>query len=179
MRVIGVVGYPASGKGEFSSAAAEAGIPVVGMGDIVREKTIERGLPLTDANVGETARMLRKEFGMDAVAVLTAEEVKRLSSPAAVIDGIRGDAEIAFFRTVFPDFTVVFVEASFEIRLSRMMCRNRSDDAATAAELSARDAREDSFGLKRAAEAADIRIRNEADCASYRAEVRKILGVVE
>ncbi|HMK16072.1 MAG TPA: dephospho-CoA kinase, partial [Methanomicrobiales archaeon] len=36
MRVIGVVGYPASGKGEFSRIAAAAGIPVVVMGDVVR-----------------------------------------------------------------------------------------------------------------------------------------------
>ena len=33
MKVIGIVGYPASGKGEFSDTAKALGIPVFGMGD--------------------------------------------------------------------------------------------------------------------------------------------------
>ena len=177
MKVIGVVGYPASGKGEFSAVAKEAGIPVVVMGDIIRKKTAERGLELTDANVGAVACALRKELGMDAVAVLTAEEVSRLSAPAVVIDGIRGDSEIAYFKSAFTDFTVVHVKASFETRLARMKTRRRDDDAADTADLQARDSREESFGLKRAAELADITIVNEADRESYLCKVRKILGV--
>ena len=176
MKVIGIVGYPASGKGEFSDTAKALGIPVFVMGDIIRKKTVEAGLELTDANIGETARALRAEFGMDAVASLTAAEVEQRAAPLAVIDGIRGDAEIQFFKNTFADFTAVFVSASFETRLSRMKTRGRSDDTAEPETLRARDAREESFGLKRAAEIADVVIKNESDRESYLAEVKAFLG---
>ncbi|HJK29707.1 MAG TPA: AAA family ATPase, partial [Methanocorpusculum sp.] len=61
MKVIGVVGYPASGKGEFSQIAAGLGIPVVVMGDIIRRQVSAQGLDLTDENIGATARKLRED----------------------------------------------------------------------------------------------------------------------
>ncbi|HQC34822.1 MAG TPA: AAA family ATPase, partial [Methanoculleus sp.] len=45
MKVIGIVGMPASGKGEVSRIARDLGIPVVVMGDAIREKVKEAGLP--------------------------------------------------------------------------------------------------------------------------------------
>ena len=176
MKVIGIIGYPASGKGEFSDTAKTLGIPVFVMGDIIRKKTADAGLELTDANIGTTARALRAEFGMDAVAALTAAEVEKHAAPLAVIDGIRGDAEIRFFKQTFSDFTAVFISASFETRLTRMKTRGRSDDTAEPETLRARDAREESFGLKRAAETADVIIRNESDRETYLAEVHTFLG---
>lgn len=172
MNVIGIVGYPASGKGEFSRIAAENGIPVVVMGDIIRNRTKAAGLELTDENVGATARALRAELGMDAVAILTAEEVKALDAETAVIDGIRGDAEVAYFRSVFETFTLIFIKADFAIRLERMQSRNRSDDTTTADALSARDLREESFGLARAVASADVTLVNETDRASFESAIR-------
>ena len=175
MNVIGIVGYPASGKGEFSRIAAENGIPVVVMGDIIRNRTKAKGLELTDEHVGATARELRAELGMDAVAILTAEEVKRLDTETAVIDGIRGDAEVNYFRSVFESFTLIFIKADFEIRLSRMQGRGRADDSVTAEALSARDAREESFGLARAVSVADITLVNETERESFEEEIRNTI----
>lgn len=172
MNVIGIVGYPASGKGEFSRIAADAGIPVVVMGDIIRNRTRAAGLELTDENVGATARALRAELGMDAVAILTAEEIKKLDVETAVIDGIRGDAEISYFRSVFETFTLIFIKADFAIRLSRMQGRGRTDDSTTKESLAARDAREESFGLARAVAEADITLVNETDRDSFEEAIR-------
>lgn len=172
MNVIGIVGYPASGKGEFSRIAADAGIPVVVMGDIIRNRTRAAGLELTDENVGATARALRAELGMDAVAILTAEEIKKLDVETAVIDGIRGDAEISYFRSVFETFTLIFIKADFAIRLSRMQGRGRTDDSTTKEALAARDAREESFGLARAVAEADITLVNETDRDSFEEAIR-------
>ena len=61
MKVIGVVGLPASGKGEFSRVAREMGIPIVVMGDVIRNEVQAAGLPLTDQNLGSTASRLREE----------------------------------------------------------------------------------------------------------------------
>lgn len=175
MNIIGIVGYPASGKGEFSETAKKMGIPVVVMGDIIRKKTIELGLELTDENIGSTAQKLRKDYGMDAVAILTAEEVNKLHADTVIIDGIRGDAEILHFKKTFKNFKVVYVEASFDIRLARMMNRGRSDDASVPSELAARDKREEGFGLKRATVLADIIVANETNRDTYIQNVEKIL----
>ena len=55
MKVIGVVGLPASGKGEFSKIAERLGIPVVVMGDVVRNAVKKAGLTPTDGNLGAMA----------------------------------------------------------------------------------------------------------------------------
>lgn len=175
MKVIGVVGYPASGKGEFSNIAKEQGIPVVVMGDMIRRRVTEKGLPLTDENIGNTARELRAELGMDAIAILTANEIKKSMPPAVIIDGIRGDAEVKYFRSVFSEFYLLAVTASFEIRLFRMKNRGRSDDTATPETLRARDEREESFGLARAMFLADTKIENESTKEEFVAGIKKYL----
>ena len=63
MKVIGVVGLPASGKGEFSKIAAGMGIPVIVMGDMIRRAVSEAGLEPNDTNFGATANRLRAEKG--------------------------------------------------------------------------------------------------------------------
>lgn len=176
MKIIGVVGYPASGKGEFSSIAAELGIPVVIMGDMIRQRVRLAGLSLTDENIGATARNLRAELGMDAVAILTAGEVRKQTAPVVVIDGIRGDAEVRYFTSVFPGFTLVAVTASFATRLSRMQSRGRSDDTITSESLAGRDERENSFGLAAAMALAETTIENESARETYEAAVRKFFA---
>ncbi|NLO77930.1 MAG: AAA family ATPase [Methanomicrobiales archaeon] len=48
MKVIGVVGLPGSGKGEFSRIAGEFEIPVIVMGDSIREYVRTSGQMLSD-----------------------------------------------------------------------------------------------------------------------------------
>ncbi len=68
MKVIAFVGMPGAGKTEASNVARQMGIPVVIMGDVIREEAEKRGLPPTDENIGGVASQLRKEEGMDAIA---------------------------------------------------------------------------------------------------------------
>lgn len=175
MKVIGIVGYPASGKGEFSKIAAELNIPVITMGDMIRHHVTECGKQLTDENIGAAAKALRKEYGDDAIALLTAEEVKKISGETVVIDGIRGDSEIEYFKSIFEDFTLVCISASFETRLARMKERGRSDDTVTADSLKARDEREESFGLARAMPMAGVCIENESTREVFEEKIRTYL----
>lgn len=175
MNVICVVGYPASGKGEFSNVAKEMGIPVIVMGDIIRKKTVEFGLELTDENVGSIARKLREELGREGIAILTVNEVSKIDASVVVIDGIRDDAEINYFKQRFTSFHVVYIKASFNIRFDRMQIRKRDDDALIPSNLVARDRREECFGLKRAIALADIVITNESDRETYLNEVHRVL----
>ena len=71
MKVLGLVGLPASGKGECSRIAEELGIPVVVMGDLIRRYAEDEGLEATDLHLGTIARRLREMRGMAAIAELT------------------------------------------------------------------------------------------------------------
>ncbi|HJJ48470.1 MAG TPA: AAA family ATPase [Methanocorpusculum sp.] len=176
MKVIGIVGYPASGKGEVSAIAEKNGVPVVVMGDMIRRAVRKSGLELTDENIGKQARALRAELGMDAVAILTAREIDKIQAAAVIIDGIRGDAEVKYFKSVFCDFTLLHIDACFETRLSRMQTRGRSDDTKTPDTLRARDEREESFGLARAIDMADAKIVNESTRESFEEKVCAFFG---
>ena len=178
MRVIGVVGYPASGKGEFSRIAAESGIPVVVMGDVIRREAAKAGLGTSDAALGEMAVRLRREQGMDAVALLTIRDVEALRAPLLLIDGIRGDAEVSRFRERFPGFLLVGIASDFPHRLARSSARGRSDDLSRAEDLRNRDRREEGFGLARALAEADRVLENNGTLPGFEAKVRALLDAL-
>jgi dephospho-CoA kinase len=175
MKVIGVVGLPASGKGEFSKIAAEMNIPVIVMGDMIRNAVKEGGLDPTDANLGATANRLRAERGMDAIARLCIPEIQRQNAPLVLVDGIRGDAEVAMFRRIFPGFTLISIDSSFATRLERIKTRGRSDDFGSADELKKRDTREMGWGLGNALEEADIHLSNEGTLAEFSCAIHDLL----
>jgi dephospho-CoA kinase len=175
MKVIGVVGLPASGKGEFSNIALGMGIPVIVMGDMIRHAVRAAGLEPTDANFGATATRLRAEGGMDAVARLCIPEILKQSAPLVLVDGIRGDTEVALFRHHFPGFTLISIDSSFENRLSRIAARARSDDFTSAEALRNRDDRELKWGLGKALEHADLHIGNEGTLEEFSQAVHSLL----
>jgi dephospho-CoA kinase len=176
VKVIGVVGLPASGKGEFSKIAADAGIPVIVMGDMIRAAVNKAGLEPTDANFGATANRLRAESGMDAIAALCVPEIKRQTAPLVLIDGIRGDAEVRLFREHFTGFTLISIDSSFEKRLDRIRARGRSDDFVLPESLRTRDEREMNWGLGNALAQADIKIKNEGSLEEFSKAVISVLN---
>jgi dephospho-CoA kinase len=178
MKVIGVVGLPASGKGEFSRIARSLGIPVVVMGDVIREEVARAGLPGTDRNLGETADRLRRERGMAAIAKLSLPAIERAKGPVVLVDGIRGDAEVDFFRSRFEEFYLIGVDAPFSTRLARLLTRGREDDVITEAELVERDRREISWGLGRALSVADYLLCNDGTVEELAAQARRLLDEI-
>ncbi len=175
MKVIGVVGMPASGKGEFSRIAQGMGIPVIVMGDMIRKVVREEGLEPSDTNFGAAANRLRAEKGMDAIAQLCVPEIRRLSAPLVLVDGIRGETEVALFRRNFPGFTLISIESPFERRLERISARARPDDFTTAAELRIRDERELGWGLGNALLDADIHLENAGTLEDFSDAVKHLL----
>ena len=176
MKVIGVVGLPASGKGEFSKIAADAGIPVIVMGDMIRAAVKKAGLEPNDANFGATANRLRAENGMDAIAALCVPEINSQTAPLVLVDGIRGDAEVRLFRKHYSTFTLISIDSSFEKRLERIRARGRSDDFDLPESLRTRDEREMNWGLMNALAQADINIKNEGSLEEFSTAVNSYLA---
>jgi len=178
MKVIGVVGMPASGKGEFAKIASDMGIPVIVMGDMIRNAVKTAGLEPTDTNFGLTASRLRAEQGMDAVAKLCIPEVEHQTAPLVLIDGIRGDSEVKRFRKAFPSFTLINIDSTFDNRLVRVAARGRTDDVHTAEELRNRDERELGWGLGKAQKMSDVQIKNNGTLDDFSKAVHRLLDKI-
>lgn len=177
LKVIALTGMPGSGKEEFVFQAKEKGIPVVRMGDVVRNEVSKQGLELTDDNVGKTANNEREKYGFGIWAERT---VPLVEGDFVLIDGIRGDAELSVFRKVFgDDLIVVGVHSSPKIRYERIKKRNRKDATTTLEDFHKRDNRELSWGIGNAIALCDLMIVNEGSLAHFKKEVKKILDLLK
>ena len=177
MRVIGTVGLPGSGKGEAAAVASEMDVPVVTMGDVIREACRDRGLDPAEHH-GEVARALRDEEGPAAIAErsLPMIEAALEDSDTVLVDGLRSDVELDQFRAAFGDtFRLVSVEAPFETRADRLLDRARDDTDLDRDALREREDRELGFGMDEVMDRADIVIENTDTLDAYRERIRAIL----
>ncbi|RUM34863.1 MAG: hypothetical protein DSY33_01065 [Archaeoglobus sp.] len=178
MKIIAFVGLPLSGKSTASSVAREMGIPVVVMGDVVREEVEKRGLPLTDENAGKVANELRKMEGMDAIAKRCIKRIREKNADVIVVDGIRGLAEVDRFKKTFgDDFVLVAIECPLELRFERLKNRQRDDDLSirTVEDLKRRDEREIAWGMLDAMNKANLTVENTSDLDDFKEKIREIL----
>ncbi|WP_135303857.1 AAA family ATPase [Haloarcula amylovorans] len=178
MTVIGIVGLPGSGKSEAANVAADMGVPVVTMGDVIRQECRDRGLdPATEH--GRIAQALREENGSGAIAErsLPLIENELTESDTVLVDGIRSDVEVEAFRDSFGEsFLLVEVDAPFELRAERLDLRGRDDMNDESGEsLTDRDERELGFGMGKAIEMADVTIENTETLAAFQRKVRTLL----
>ena len=179
MKIIAFVGLPLSGKSTACEVAREMGVPIVVMGDVVREEAIKRNLELTDENLGKIAIELRKKEGMDAIAKRCIPKIREAlkEKGVVVIDGIRSVEEVLRFKNTFgDDFVLIGIEAPLEKRFERAKLRGREDDVKSLEELKVRDERELSFGLKKAMEMADFTVENTGTIDDFKEKIRAILS---
>ncbi|WP_226011060.1 AAA family ATPase [Halomicrobium salinisoli] len=178
MRVIATVGLPGSGKGEAANVAEELDVPVVTMGDVIRAECRDRGLD-PSTHHGEVAQALREENGPGAVAERSLpmiEEALDGAGDAVLVDGIRSDVEVDRFEAAFDEaFSLVSIEAPFEVRRERLAERGRDALDGDGESLAERDERELGFGMGEAMERADVSIDNTDSLDAFRAKVRTLL----
>jgi len=175
MRVIGTVGLAGSGKGEAAAVARERNVPVVTMGDVIRQECRDRGLDPAEHH-GEIAVALREENGPDAIAQRSLPVIReRLEAAETVlVDGIRSDVEVERFREAFgDDFVLASIEAPFEVRRERIDDRGRDDPDVEP--LEARDERELGFGMGEAMDRADVTVENTDSLAAFRRRIEALL----
>ncbi len=179
MKIIAFVGLPLSGKSTAAKVAEELGIPVVVMGDIVREEVRRRGLELTDENAGKVATELREKEGLDAIAkrCIPIIREKAKEKGIVVVDGIRGIAEVERFKKEFgDDFILINIESPIEMRFERALKRKRDDDIKTIEELKKRDERELSWNMGEAIKVANFTIENTSDIQTFIDKIRDLLN---
>jgi dephospho-CoA kinase len=166
---------PGSGKSMGTEAARELGVPVLVMGDVVREEATRRGIAHSPSNLGNIMIDLRRKYGADVIATACVEKFRKMDSSNVVIDGARSAEEIARFREVFKSVIVIAVHASPQTRFQRLVQRKRSDDSLTWEDFCDRDLRELGIGLCRVITCADVMLVNEGQASALRQQVHRIL----
>lgn len=177
MRIVATTGMPGSGKGLAIEVAEELEIPVISMGDLVRQEARDRGLPDEPESYGKVATEVREMEGTAAWARRTVEAVLEQEPSRLLIDGVRNLEEVQVLRDAFgEDLCLVAVLAGPETRYERMKARGRGEDSTDEAVLRERDLRELGYGLGDALAMADIYVDNEGDPDEARTTLGAILG---
>jgi dephospho-CoA kinase len=179
MKILGTVGLPGSGKGEAATVAREAGVPVVTMGDVIRDACRDRGLDSGEHH-GDVATALREEEGETAIAERSLPLIEAALDDAetVLVDGLRSPAEVDRFEAVFGDaFVLVSVEAPFETRAARLADRGRDVSDADREALRERERRELGFGMGAVMDRADVTVENTGSLATFHGRIRDLLAV--
>lgn len=145
--IIGLTGTFASGKDTIADYLVERkGFEAVGLGDIVREFVKKYNWPNTREAQQKMGNKLRDEHGAD---FLMREAIKRTKAPNVVIAGVRQPKEADFLKET-KDAYLISVDAPIEIRIKRIIERNRPGDPKDLAELKEKEDKEMNAGFKSA-----------------------------
>ena len=171
---------PFSGKSEGVNIAKNLNIPVIRMGDMIWDETKNRGIELSDENVGMIANDMRKEKGMDIWAKKTLEKIRSIKDvDLLVIDGVRNIEEIETFeKQLGKNFLLIAVQVSDEERYKRAMSRGREDDSKDINLVKERDKRELSWGLGSVIASADIVISNEGPVEEFKQKIKELFNKI-
>ena len=190
MKVIGVTGLPGSGKSVVSRTAKRLNIPIIRMGDVIREEAKKR-----NEKPGVVAVELRKEYGEFVVAERCVELIKkdietknnsdiytknksRVKVPMCsiyMIEGIRSQHEIEIFKKNFKEFVIIAVHSTPVTRFKRLKKRMRPDDSREKSDFLLRDQRELNFGIGNVIATADYMVVNEGPLKKIKSIIRRIM----
>lgn len=87
-------------------------------------------LPTERINLQKTSQMLRETFGEDTLARVMAADVGEDVHSLIVIEGIRRTEDCAYLFKL-PEFVLVEIDATIEVRLKRINERGENPDDAT------------------------------------------------
>ena len=175
MKLVIVTGMPGAGKSGVAQAFHEAGIPVIVMGDVIREETRKRGLEPNPENTKIVMLELREKNGSGAVALSCVDELKKLDSNMVIIEGCRSIAEIEVFDDCVDSVIIVCVHASPKERYKRLRERNREDAPPSWEVFRERDIREISVGLGGVIALSDIMLVNEGTLAEFQEQSKELV----
>ena len=172
--LICITGMPGSGKSIIAKAALDLELPVINMGDVVREETLKRYGNITPDLMRRVSADLRREYGNNIIAIRTLEKIKSLNKRIIVIDGVRSLDEIKVFKG-YGDVVIVAIHASPRTRFERIRRRGRPGDPDNWDDFMKRDLVELSFGIGNVIALADYMIINEGSIEEAYKRAREIL----
>ena len=129
--VIAAVGKNASGKDYFLEfISKEFGVPLLSVGDIVRELAEAEGLEKTRENLHAISHKYMGKYGQDFFPKRLIERLKELGYRDVLISGIRPPSDVENFKAAFGEdfFLVAIVVESDRKRWERTVARGSARD---------------------------------------------------
>ncbi len=124
--ILGFVGQIASGKDASKKYLAEKyGAKNCRFSTVLRDVLERIGVEISRENMQKISTVLRQNFGEDLLANTITNDASKLESDIVIVDGVRRMADISRLATL-PNFFLVKIEASPEIRYERMKTRNEN-----------------------------------------------------
>jgi dephospho-CoA kinase len=162
--IVALTGMPGAGKTTVANYLAQKGIPLLIMGDVVREAAQNEGLEPTSHNLSKLMVRLREKNGPEAIAHLIAKKIKTMKKKdkgfdVVIVDGIRSMAEIQVLKGV-GNIKLLAIHGSIITRYSHIRERARSDVPSDIGEFDKRDKVEMGVGISDAIALADETISN-------------------
>jgi dephospho-CoA kinase len=162
--IVGLTGMPGAGKTTVANYLSEKGIPLLIMGDVVREVAENDGLAPTSDNLAKLMLRLRKRNGPEAVAHLIVNKIKLMKKEdkqlsVVIVDGIRSMAEVQVLRRI-GSVKLLAIHGSTLTRYTHVRERGRSDVPSNIVEFDKRDKIEMDVGISNAIALADETISN-------------------
>jgi dephospho-CoA kinase len=162
--IVALTGMPGAGKTTVANYLAQKGIPLLIMGDVVREAAQNDGLEPTSGNLVKLMIRLREKNGPEAIAHLIANKIKTMKNEdkefvVVIVDGIRSMAEIEVLKRV-GQVKLLAIHGSILTRYSHIRERARSDVPSNINEFDKRDRVEMGVGISDAIALADETISN-------------------
>ncbi len=171
-----IAGMPGAGKSVAIEEFRKVGIPIVEMGEVIREETKKRGLDPNPKNTGNIAKKLREEKGKDAIAKLCLNKIRNIDEDKIVIDGVRSLKEVQRFQKELEEnIKIISIHSSPKTRFKRLKKRGRSDDPDRWKEFKQRDIRELNFGLGKVIALSDKVIVNEGSEKEFKEKIKEII----
>ena len=162
--IVGLTGMPGAGKTTVANYLSEKDIPLLIMGDVVREVAENDGLEPTSDNLAKLMLRLRKRNGPEAVAHLIVNKIKLMKKEdnqlsVVIVDGIRSMAEVQVLRRI-GSVKLLAIHGSTLTRYTHVRERGRSDVPSNIVEFDKRDKIEMNVGISNAIALADETISN-------------------
>jgi dephospho-CoA kinase len=162
--IVALTGMPGAGKTTVARYLSQKGIPLLIMGDVVREVAEIDGLEPTSDNLAKLMLRLRKKSGPEAIANLIVDKIKLMKEKdkklsVVIVDGIRSMAEVQVLRLI-GTVKLLAIHGSTLTRYTHVKERRRSDVPSTIDEFDKRDKIEMEVGISNAIALADESISN-------------------
>jgi dephospho-CoA kinase len=132
--IIAAVGKNASGKDYFLEfISKEFGVPMLSVGDIVRELAEAEGLEKTRENLHATSQKYMGKYGQDFFPKRLIEKIKECGYKDVLISGIRPPSDVENFKAAFGDefYLVAIVVESDRKSWERTVARGSERDHVT------------------------------------------------
>lgn len=179
MKIFGSIGRIGSGKDEVVKYLnSKYGIPVISIGDLVREMTAKEGLALTRENLHHTSQKCMQKYGKDYFMNLVLRRIQEKLWKRVGVTGIRTPNDIRFLKNQLGDNFVLFhiYIDDPQIRYERIKRRKKERDPQNYQDFLKQDRQEEAiFHISEAASMANFSLDNNGSLKNLYWQIDKIL----